>query len=173
MRQVNNGLKPAAATLALALMGTGAHAQISSVGSPFPHGSWGQQFNESGVGAFDHIQMIWVSGALLEVPISLTNFSDGSWMQTFNNGLIAVADGNSLASLNFDVIYSGLPSAPNSYCFQAFNGNTIVDDALVEWTGSGFNITGPSGCPTDRIIPAPGAMALLSLGGLVSTRRRR
>jgi subtilisin-like proprotein convertase family protein len=102
---------------------------------------------------------------------------------TFDDGASALPDGSLLVSgvyapTNFgataDVFPSPAPAGPyGSSLLAAFgtsvNGNWslfVVDDASAD-TGSiagGWQI---------EVIPSPGAMAMLGLGGLVAARRRR
>ncbi|QKK09875.1 MAG: PEP-CTERM sorting domain-containing protein [Planctomycetota bacterium] len=82
-----------------------------------------------------------------------------------DNTVVGIQDGQTLSG--FQVNYTGA-SAPASVDWYAFGANG-------DYTGSDpfFNNTANPGFEGTAFIPAPGALALLGLGGIASIRRRR
>ena len=162
----------------LGLAALPATAGIAPLGDPLPHGSWAQTFRESGVGPFDHFQMLMVGPDLWETPTGIESFSAGGWAQTYNDGHLLVADGPAVSDMTFNLIFDGAKSEPFLAYFQAYSGGALVDDATVQWTGSSWKIAVPSAWGEtnclDGVIPLPGAALLGAFGlGMVSWVKRR
>jgi MYXO-CTERM domain-containing protein len=150
-----------------------ARADMAPVGDPFPHGSWGQQWVENGVGNFDHVQFFMISGATqFDTPTALQGFS-ASWSQTYNDGNVAVMDGNAVNELYWSHIYTGDQSTPFSYCFEAYSNGVMVDSVVINWVPNvGWTFDAKT-ASHGFVVPTPGAAALMGLGALASKRRRR
>lgn len=143
-----------------------ASASIVSLGDPFPANSWGQTFNESGVGNFNHLEVFWVGGSLFETP-ALTSFTDGSWSSGGGNPYFGVANGNTTQSMNFNVMWLGSAINPTVFDFYAWDGSTLKESARATWNGgwSFATIQNPHTAP----VPEPttmiaGALLLLPFG---------
>jgi len=169
------------AALALMLVvANSALAAIAPVGDAHEIGSWAQRFEESGVGAFDLIEVTFVSaGVAFEAP-GLANFSSAGWSiissEPTSSGLgYVLAQGPGLSSLQFDVLFLGNVTDPLTFDFHAWNGLTSVEAARLSWDGGTWTITTTGDC-VRPIPPVPepttmiaGALLLLPFG--VSTLR--
>ncbi|MFH1011764.1 MAG: cohesin domain-containing protein, partial [bacterium] len=128
-------------TAALAIgLSAGSAMAIETVGDPIDGDSWSQAFNESGVGNFDHMQMLMVSGPPFRTPNGIVGMASG-WSQSYNDGTLLIADGPSLVSTNMTIYFSGNKSTPFTFIFQAWGGTTRKEEATVVWNGSSWTIT--------------------------------
>lgn len=162
-----------------------ATANLTPLGDPQPIGSWAQRFEESGVGSFDLLAVVWVSPATtgFEAPV-FRNFTDPSWGNAINTKSVATATGSALNWMQFDLAFLPDTNVPISFMFYAFapGVNTPVDSALASWNGGGWSfrivqdaMTRTSlAVQTSIPVPAPAAAGLVALGlGLVGWFRRR
>lgn len=131
---------------------------------------WMQLFTESGVGPFDHLQMYMLPPDTWRQPVAITNFSNASWSQTWNDGTYLIADGNDRSSLVFALHFPADPPEPFTFRFQAWNDNTLLHTANAAWNGSRWNIT-PGYWDAPRL-PEPLTLALLASGALLLLTRR-
>jgi len=151
------------ATVALLLIAGSASATLVPVGDPLDTGSWGQRFNESGVGYYDYMEVFWISGGPFEDP-AFANFSVSGWAQTGENsgGTVATADGPQVTSMDFDISFQGSQASPLAFTFQAWRGNTWLEAANASWNGSGWSIVAGSKLPR---APEPISMVMLGCVG--------
>jgi hypothetical protein len=175
------------AVLVLVLAGAGTASAISVIGDPIDDASWTQQFNESGVGNFDHLQVDMLTGTLentLTMPafrgFSVTN---KGWknMTTSSPATVGVAEGIAVNNLNFYVYFNGLkndwkPASPLTFVFTAWNGGNCMEQALATWNGSSWSFT--TQAPSEKYaapVPEPVTICglLLGIGGLVRYTRKR
>lgn len=171
-----------AGALGLAVLWTAglAHADMISIGDAYVTESWDQQFNESGVGAFDTMEVFMTSADEFGVP-TFRNFSSPGWTTSEIATDYAVATGSDSTSLNFNLHFAGLQSEPLSFIFVAWDGGIFKEAANVIWNGGGWNISGYTGDvgALDRhasaAVPEPGTLLLLGSGllGLVAVRKNR
>ena len=126
---------------------------------------------------------IMTSGSVTDIAFDLGinagNFGEsGSWGSEFNlqidgpNGEQFIAGGDTSADLSF-----GWADSSGSF---TFSGSAPFSGGAGEYTVSVFDTfddTGTDGFiladSTVTLIPTPGAAAILGMGGLVATRRRR
>jgi hypothetical protein len=134
--------------LALTLGAATSFAALHTIGSPSITGSWTQTFNESGVGTFDRVQILAVTGGPFEVPITQSAFNVGGWAQDCSNAIESSASGTANANMNWDITFQGPPANPLSFYFQAYNGATLLETAYASWNGAGFTI--------DNLVPGTG-----------------
>lgn len=156
-----------------------ATADIVPFGDPFDGNSWGQRFQESGVGQFDFLAVqMNSSGDAFEAPV-FRNFSAGGWSSVFNSSTLATASGTSLTSLEFDLIFAGANTNSLEFTFVAFRGNTLLESARASWNGSGWSVTAGAWTPSRQslenlVVPVPGAALLGVLGlGIAGWVKRR
>ena len=104
--------------------------------------AWVQRFNESGVGAFDHLQM------RIEAPAGF-------------------ATGN----LNFNLRFDSPRNTPLTFYFQAWLGDVLKEEASVNWSGGRWNIgtTPVWSAPRQESavvssVPAPSTLLLTGVG---------
>ena len=146
---------------------------ISNIGEPFPGHSWGQAWYENGVGYFDAIGIKWLSGSALEAPQVLTALS-GGWNQTYAAGDVAWARGSATTLEYFSTIFVGGSSDFNSsYLFNAYNGDKMVDSAVITHAGGSWTITSSSESFGPPLPDGGTTMALLGMAlcGLGYARR--
>ena len=136
-------------TLALTLGAATSFAAFHTIGSPTSTGSWTQTFNESGVGAFDRVQILAVTGGPFETPITQNAFTVMSWAQDCSNSIESSASGPATANMNWDITFQGAAGSPLSFYFQAFSGATLLETAFVSWNGASFTI--------DNFVPGTGS----------------
>jgi hypothetical protein len=154
----------------LLVFGTGsAMADIIAIGGPVSGSSWGQRFQEDGVGNFNFMAVQITNGAF-EAPV-FKNFSTGGWNGS-GNTTTGVAVGGPNNWLQFDIIFAGLSSSPVSFDFFAFNGTALLEAVHASWNGGwSFTVfTSQSNAkPSDFNVPEPATVILLLCGvGLVS-----
>lgn len=169
--------------LTVALVAAAARGDLVASGNPLPGNSWGQRFNERGVGPFDLVAVQMVSGGTFKSPTH-RSFSVGGW----SNGLEwggaspyqATAFGPSTSNLTWAIWFDTLQSTPIVFDFVAFNGNVKLEEARASWSGSAWSIQASSSWNPTRgeltSIPLPTPMALAVVGmaavGLAYRKRR-
>lgn len=148
-----------------------AFASFVPVGEGVEGDSWSQGFYETGVGLFDHFQMYMESPDQWETPVGVAGFTAGSsWAQTYNDGTLLLADGPALTYLDLTLYFPGSMSQPFTFYFQAWNGDSLVENAHVHWTGGAWEIntwggwTGQRTEASSLVIPVPGALLLGLIG---------
>jgi len=149
------------------------------VGDPIEGGSWGQRFEESGVGPFDYVRCDWVSGNMFRVPNVFLNFTSGSnWIPIHHSTQMADATGPARTTLQWDIYFQGSKSDPLSFKFAAYNGeDTWRESVLASWSGSRWSYVSLDQNEWDPgVAPEPSALLLLGAGlgvvGLVCRLRR-
>jgi len=140
---------------------------------------WSQEFNESGVGNFNWLQVEMVTGSL--VNPAFTGFSSPGWLYAAGDEVTDVAySGPASTNLDWYINFAGPSSTPLTFYFQAYDGSNLVDSAIAGWTGSGWQIADPGGPQsrqiTSPVLPEPISMiffgtGLVAVSGYVSRRR--
>jgi hypothetical protein len=143
---------------------TSVQASFTAIDGVGTGNSWSQQFNESGVGNFDHIEISWVTGSLFETP-ALTSFSAGWLLTPGGNTTFSSASGTPLTSLNFFINWgpASTPIIPTAFDFYAWDGNTLKEAVRATYTGVGGHEWDITPVPEPTTIIA-GALLLLPLG---------
>jgi MYXO-CTERM domain-containing protein len=158
--------------------GLAATAEASPVGfgQVGPHGSWAYGIGNTDSPSFDHMQFTVLNGSLnqFDLPIGITNLDVTGWQQTFNDGSLLVVDGPASGLVNFQFIFAGVPVDGAVLAWQTFSGNDLKSNGIFTISPSGgWTYSEPSGLPTGRLTPTPGAAAALGVAGLFGLRRRR
>jgi hypothetical protein len=156
-------------------------ASTITIGDPVEGNSWGQQFNESGVGSFNIIEVYMTSsGDSFEKPV-FSGFSDASWTDQNSTPpmaqtTFAQARGNGVTNLTFNIEFIGDQSNPFEFDFLAWSDNSLKEGAHAVWSGGGWAITPGTVGTYDAPVatPIPAAILLLAPGlvGLAGIRRR-
>ena len=134
-----------ALTLAL-LTGSVALAELTAPFDPVETGSWSQRFQEDGVGNFDHFQIKLTAGPPFVLPTAILNFSGAAgWSQSYASGDLIIADGNAIASMQFDIHFSGAKAMPFSLVFQAWEAGALKQSATGDWNGSAWTFNQSAG----------------------------
>jgi hypothetical protein len=155
--------------LVLILGASAAFADLVTSGPAVPTGSWTQQFLESGVGPFNNVLFtITTPGVTWGDPGNPTGMNsfipaDGSdWGSTNSNNQQTVWAFDNWygvgypTSLYFNATFSSDQSVPFDAVFYAWNDNTLVDNANVNWDGHNWNIS-----PVASSVPEPASLVLL------------
>jgi len=166
-------------TVALLLIAGSASATLVVVGDPFDTDSWSQQFNESGVNLFNHMQ-IFMNTALdyFHTP-GMSGFSNVGWTEIYDNGTPtsteAVAHGTALVNLNFYLNFAGVKKTDQfMFTFQAYNGNTLRESADCYYRTPGKLDNQPgypgwhieTGNTWGQVTPVPEPISMMMLGCL-------
>ncbi|WP_428937832.1 hypothetical protein [Fontivita pretiosa] len=153
---------------------------LTTVGDPVPGNSWVQTFNESGVGNYDFLAVVWQSGNGFEAP-TFSAFTVGGWAVSLENAPIgAIATGPDTTNMNFNLKFAGSPATPLAFDFYAFDGDTLKEAAHASWTGSTWVIGAGSPLTKDQVIaaasvplPAAAWAGMVLIGGLGARRAMR
>jgi hypothetical protein len=160
--------------LALISMPRTSSANLIGVGDPLEDGSWGQRFEESGAGFFDRMEIINNFGPDFESP-AFRNFSQSGWQFDYDYALHASVLGPSTNSMQFDIYFIG-NTAPVSFFFLAWNGETLAEAALATYNrGWSFRLASPDEVNSRRTaVPEPTTMFLFGSGlvGFVVLRKK-
>jgi len=156
--------------------GNMAMAGLSPVEDPFPAGSWGQQFNESGVGPYDQMIIKFVAGpgGPLESP-AFTAFSVGGWASGPTVNGIASAVGPDTSNMNFNILFQGTNADSLTFHFWALLDGVTLEGAQAVWNGNWTITPLASSAPPAPAVPEPltAAAAFFAIGGLGGYIRRR
>jgi hypothetical protein len=159
----------AAMSLVMAASAPTASAGLITVGDPFITNSWGQRWNESGVGLFDKMEFFIVSGESRFEDPGIANFSSGGWTGAVVNPSYALASGAALTSMDFDSRFTGNTS-PITFYFLAWQDVTLLEFVRVTWNGgwsyASLNTNSSGQYDFDRSPAVPdGGATLVLLGG--------
>jgi len=187
-RKENEMRKVVFVSLALLAFTPAAMADLSNVGDVMPSDSWGQRFQENGVGNYDLMAIRWVSGNTFEATTALDafrNFSVAGWNSVVDSPTMASVTGPAKVDSQFDIYFNGSSSSPLAFDFFAFDGTALKEAVHATWNGGwGFQVfteaamgtvtrstfTSPGG----GTVPAPGAALLIGVGlSLVGWLKRR
>jgi hypothetical protein len=152
-------------------------ATLVPVDPPFPAGSWGQGFNETGVGNFTQVETIFISGAGGGFEWNgppYTGLAAG-WTIGLSTSAHVIATGPAINNMTWTIRFLGTTSQALTFDFYAWNGNTLAEKARASWNGSYWTITGAANdLPGPGMVPEPGTIlagALLLIPFGVSTMR--
>ena len=167
------------AVVAIMMCAASAIADVVQIGDPFDTNSWAQRFEEKGVGLYDHLQFVWLSGSTFKSVGSFGNFSPAgtyAWT-TYNSAHLLTADVTpSLSTSQFNVTFND-PKVTTKFYFQAFRGNTALENTQVTWN-NGWSYLATSNAQASRVdVPEPmsimlGIMGLGSIAGFRKLRRK-
>ena len=129
--------------------------------------NWIQGWYENGVGTFDAIGMVRVSGGAFASPGLIFNSGAPDWTEV-NNADYAFASFSPTSLLYFT---TDILSSPSQFALYVWNGDTLLESDFID---SSLHITTPyaEGAPTrDQLfalsggtVPEPGTLFLLGLG---------
>lgn len=144
----------------------------------------GQEWNESGVGNFDRLELYMTTS---------NNFTDSSRITTAGKGWTTNAlenkflsfNGPDVTSINFFTGFE-FPNLPVKMDFLAYNDANLLEGAKILWTGNAWNISGFTPGAADfelynslkednaAPVPEPGTIVLMVVGfaGLIMFKRR-
>jgi hypothetical protein len=157
-----------------------AKATLIDSGDPVEGDSWGQQFNESGIGDFNKVEAFILEGPSFEDP-GFRILSSG-WNTELVNPNYVRAWGSDLINLTLEIRFSGEKSNPFSFLWIAWDDTTVRNCAKATWGGPGWVITQPvneSDYELDRSAAVPDAGIMWLLGpaligfGLIARRNSR
>jgi hypothetical protein len=159
-------IKTLAIGLAVVAAMSVASVRASLVTSGVSIGDWNQQFQENGVGNYNAMEVAWVSGSLLQVPV-FTGFNVAGWSQVAGNSSVALASGPTTTDMTFYLNFVD-PQVPTVFDFYAFNGATVVENTRATWNNGWSYLTAPLP-PVAVPVPEPttmiaGALLLLPFG---------
>jgi len=176
---MNKVLVPALIASALALSPTLASAQVSAVGAPgggVP-GDLSQAFQD-GANLYSTMDVfIETAGMTLSSP-GLSNFTDGSWVDTDVSNTWSQANGNPTAGLQFNVNFTD-PVNTVTFDFWAFDSSgNYVDSASATYANGGWAVgNAVQSYSQDVAADAPEPASIFLIGsGMVALgflRRRR
>ena len=140
-------------------------------GNPLEHNSWAQRF-WGNYGQYGHIQIMFNPEPHFEIPLGIERFSQAGWSQTYNDGNLLIAEGPTAQDLLFNLVFVDPRMDNFTFHYQAWDGNTVVDNADAYWSGRSWSITGPTGgtWQSARIdnpvshTPEPASLLLLGAG---------
>ncbi|MGA9450684.1 MAG: hypothetical protein WBW41_04980 [Verrucomicrobiia bacterium] len=149
-------------------------ANIVTMGSPVVGSSWAELFSESGVGTFNSIVGVIQSGGPFDsITESFSVYgslppglSAEGWSSTLSADYkTATISGAPTTDLNFYGTFAGAVSNPLSLTFYTYDGSQLVDETLMNWSGS----SGPGWTSTTVPVTEPttviaGALLLLPFG---------
>ena len=170
------------AVLGFVLAGAGpANGTIVAVDDPFESGSWGQRFQENGVGLYDHIQAVITVNTVETTDwqsLASSGFSVAGWHNatSIDPAHILIAEGPAVTNSQFNFNFTGTKSDRFTFVFSAWRGTTLLETATVKWQGS-WVITGVPNSAEQRQgpVPEPVTMAglMMGIGVLVTYVRKR
>lgn len=146
------------------------HAIPIAIGEPVEVGSWTQRFQESGVGNFNELGVVWLTGSGIqgfESPV-FRNFSAGGWSNIPYSQWYAEASGPTQTYMEFDIAFLNNSVQPLSFLFRAADNGITKEVALANWNGGGWSFAGRTDTDWNNAVaehnpqvPEPGTMMLL------------
>ena len=160
------------------------------IGDPQPGNSWSVRFREDGnyknmleewqQYSFDRMEITMISGSL-ESPDAFSGFSVDGWMQSNNDGTVAIAVGPAVDYLEWDYTFQGDVTDPLSFHAETYAGDDLLGTTRFEWTPGDWiyeyeDCLAPIGDP--QVIPESSSLLLWCMvGGVFAIgswfRRRR
>jgi hypothetical protein len=165
-------------------------AAIITVGDVVEGNSFGQRWESRDAGPFDHVQArangpgIFKTHSTTALGDGINDFSDNSWSSLFNDGKTLAAQGGSVSSLFFDIVFDNTwgDEEEFDFDFQAYHGDNRVENVTIRKLkfGGGWEVhEGKWDCskPQLNAVPEPSSLIVWSLIGLSfvggAYRRRR
>jgi len=165
-----------AAVLMFLGIASSALATPMNVGEVLQGNSWGQGFYENGIGTFDQMELLSLTGSDFENP-AFRNLPSG-WTNTNLSSLYATASGSDSSYVSFEIWFNGNTQA-TSFLFMASDNGSAKEYAQATYNGGGWTIVGSTAnvwqealARNNTAVPEPTTMMLLglSLVGLAGVR---
>jgi len=110
-----------------------ASSALIAEGDPIDIDSWAQRFQESGVGNFNEIEVIWLTGPDGFKPPVFRNFNKAGWSNNVNSQWYAKATGSTQTVLQFNIAFDGSRSDTFSFLFRAAENGVTKEVAKATW----------------------------------------
>jgi hypothetical protein len=156
-----------------------ANATVIEIGDTLELGSWGQQFNETGVGDYNKMEAFMVSSGDFFEPTGFEDFNQSGWTGSLIDDDYILATGSNQTNMNFNIHFGGDQSDPLEFVFLAWLDDTLLESALASWNGSAWSFGTYQGNVYDldrsAPVPEPATMILFGLGllGLAGVSRKK
>lgn len=127
---------------------------------------WTTRMGTFGHGPFDLLRVDWISGTKFQLPVFQNFTNESGWTVHWAYPTAATAGGPSRSSQSWDLIIEGPIATPMSLHATKWNGDTLLDSAVLSWRGTtdGWLETPSTWRPEDPDIPPipePGVMKLM------------